>query len=94
MTRSDAAIRPPDDVANVTAVSTLDPNHPPVMVTKVPSSPFAGVNAAKIGLPMKTKAEGILGPVDTVLALVPLAHSPEVFSPTEKPAAPLEIIAE
>jgi hypothetical protein len=53
------------------------------MVTKVPASPFAGVNAAKIGLPMKTKAEGILGPVDTVLALVPLAHSPEVLSPTE-----------
>jgi hypothetical protein len=53
-----------------------------------------GVKEAKTGLPVKTNAEGILGPVDTVLALVPLAHSPEVFSPTEKAAAPLEITAE
>jgi hypothetical protein len=64
------------------------------MVTKVPTSPVVGVNEAKTGLPVKTKAEGIRGPVETVLALVPLAHSPEVFSPTEKAAAPLEITAE
>jgi hypothetical protein len=64
------------------------------MVTESPVAPVAGVNEAKTGLPVKTKAEGILGPVDTVLALVPLAHSPEVFSPTEKAAAPLEISAE
>jgi hypothetical protein len=64
------------------------------MVTKVPTSPVVGINEAKTGLPVKTKAEGIRGPVETVLALVPLAHSPEVFSPTEKAAAPLEITAE
>jgi len=64
------------------------------MLTKVPTSPVVGVNEAKTGLPVKTNAEGILGPVDTVLALVPFAHSPEVFSPTEKAAAPLEISTE
>jgi hypothetical protein len=64
------------------------------MVTESPVAPVAGVNEAKTGLPVKTNAEGILGPVDTVLALVPFAHSPEVFSPTEKAAAPLEITAE
>jgi hypothetical protein len=64
------------------------------MVTNVPTSPVVGVNEAKTGLPVKTKAEGIRGPVDTVLALVPLAHSPEVFRPTEKAAAPLEMTAE
>jgi hypothetical protein len=64
------------------------------MVTKVPTSPVVGVNEAKTGLPVKTKAEGIRGPVDTVVALVPFAHSPEVFSPTEKAAAPIEITAE
>jgi hypothetical protein len=64
------------------------------MVTKVPTSPVVGVNEAKTGLPVKTKAEGIRGPVETVLAFVPFAHSPEVFSPTEKAAAPLEITAE
>jgi len=53
-----------------------------------------GVNEAKTGLPVKTKVEGILGPVETVLALVPFAHSPEVFSPAEKAAAPLQISAE
>jgi hypothetical protein len=64
------------------------------MVTNVPTSPVVGVNEAKTGLPVKTKAEEIRGPVDTVLALVPLAHSPEVFRPTEKAAAPLEMTAE
>jgi hypothetical protein len=64
------------------------------MVTKVPTSPVVGINEAKTGLPVKTKAEGIRGPVETVLAFVPFAHSPEVFSPTEKAAAPLEITAE
>ena len=82
------------DPAKVTVVAGLVPNQPPVMLTKVPTSPVVGVNEAKTGLPVKTNAEGILGPVDTVLALVPFAHSPEVFRPTEKAAAPLEISAE
>ena len=82
------------DPAKVTVVAGLAPNQPPVMVTKVPTSPVVGVNEAKTGLPVKTKAEGIRGPVDTVVALVPFAHSPEVFSPTEKAAAPIEITAE
>ena len=82
------------DPAKVTVVAGLVPNQPPVIVTKVPTLPVVGVKEAKTGLPVKTNAEGILGPVDTVLALVPFAHSPEVFSPTEKAAAPLEISAE
>ena len=82
------------DPAKVTVVAGLVPNQPPVMVTSVPTTPVVGVNDANTGLPVKTKAEGIRGPVETVLALVPFAHSPEVFSPTEKAAAPLEITAE
>ena len=82
------------DPAKVTVVAGLVPNQPPVRVTKVPTSPVVGVNEAKTGLPVKTKAEGILGPVDTVLAFVPFAHSPEVFSPAANAAAPLEITVE
>ncbi len=82
------------DPAKVTVVAGLVPNPPPVMVTKVPASPVVGVNEAKTGLPVKTKAEGIRGPVDTVLAFVPLAHSPEVFSPALQAAAPSAMTTE
>ena len=87
-------IRLVPDPAKLTVVAGLVPNPPPVMVTTVPFVPVVGVNEAKTGLPVKTKADGIRGPVDTVLAFVPLAHSPEVFSPALQAAAPSAITTE